>query len=94
MSKTHHYIISYNTARNEWELDAESEEVKFPNGTVYDYDNDTWHRDYDGDGEFYPEAERLAEQLTKAIKQLNEGLKTVTLDTTNPQFPFGKEEGN
>jgi hypothetical protein len=76
MSKTHHYIISYNTARNEWELDADSEEVKFPDGTISDYDNDEWHRDYSGDGEFFPEAERLAEQLTEAIKQLNEGLKS------------------
>ena len=76
MSKQHHYIISYNTGSNQWELDADSEEVKFPNGTIYDYDNDSWHRDYSGDGEFYPEAERLSEAISKAIKQLNEGLKS------------------
>ena len=76
MSKQHHYIISYNTGSNQWELDADSEEVKFPNGTIYDYDNDSWHRDYSGDGEFYPEAERLSEAISQAIKQLNEGLKS------------------
>lgn len=75
MSKTYHFIISYNTGRNEWELDADSEEVKFPNGTIYDYEKDEWHRDYSGDGEFYPEAERLAEEISKAINQLNEGVK-------------------
>lgn len=73
MNTTHHFIVSYNTARKEWELDAESEEVKFPNGTIYDYDNDEWHRDYDGDGEFYPEAERLTEKIGEVINQLNKG---------------------
>jgi hypothetical protein len=72
MSKQHHFIISYNTARNEWELDADAESVKYEHGTIYNYETDTWHRDYSEDGEFYPEAERLAEQLTEAIKQLNE----------------------
>ena len=76
MSKTHHYIISYNTARNEWELDAEAEEAFLPNGTIYDPETYEWHRDYSGDGEYYPEAERLTQQITKAIKQLNEGLKS------------------
>ena len=76
MSKQHHYIISYNTGSNQWELDADSEQAFMPDGTIYDNDNDSWHRDYNGDGEFYPEAERLTEQITKAIKQLNEGLKS------------------
>ena len=75
MSKQHHYIISYNTARNEWELDAEAEAVKYLLGTVYDYETDTWHRDYDGDGKFFPESERLGETLSKAIKKLNKGIK-------------------
>jgi hypothetical protein len=76
MSKVHHYIISYNTARNEWELDAEAEEAFFPDGTILDLDEANWFRDYSGDGEYYPEAERLTEQITEAIKQLNEGLKS------------------
>jgi hypothetical protein len=76
MSKQHHYIISYNTEWERWELDADSEEVKFPDGTIWDDEADTWHRDYNGDGEFYPEAEHLSEAISKAIKQLNEGLKS------------------
>jgi hypothetical protein len=76
MSKQHHYIVSYNTSSNQWELDADAEAVKYEHGTIYDYDNDSWHRDYSGDGEFYPEAERLSEAISKAIKQLNEGLKS------------------
>jgi hypothetical protein len=72
----HHYIISYNTDRNEWELDAEAEAAMFPNGTILDMEEMLWHLDYSGDGEFYPQAEQLTEQITKAIKQLNEGLKS------------------
>ena len=71
MSKQHHYIVSYNTARKEWELDAEAEAVKYDNGTIYDYETDTWHRDYDGDGVFFPESERLGEIIGNAISQLN-----------------------
>jgi hypothetical protein len=76
MSKQHHYIISYNTGSNQWELDAEAESAFMPDGTILDLDEASWHRDYSGDGEYYPEAERLTEQITKAIKQLNEGLKS------------------
>ena len=52
MNKTHHFIISYNTFRKEWELDIDAEETHFPDGTIYDYDSEQWNRDYDGDGEF------------------------------------------
>jgi len=75
MSK-HYYIISFDTRYGEWELDAEAERNHFPDGTILDIDGDGWFHDYTGDGEFYPEAERLAEQLTEAIKQLNKGLKS------------------
>lgn len=75
MNETHHYIISYNTERGEWELDAESEQVRYPHGTIYNHDTDTWHRDYSGDGEFHPNAERLSEAISKAISNLNKGLK-------------------
>ena len=34
MSKQHHYIVSYNTERKEWELDADAEAVKYDNGTI------------------------------------------------------------
>jgi endo-beta-N-acetylglucosaminidase D len=71
MSKQHHYIVSYNTARNEWELDADAESVKYEHGTIYNYETDTWHRDYNEDGQFYPEAERLSKAISQAIKQLN-----------------------
>ena len=71
MSKQHHYIVSYNTERKEWELDAEAEAVKYDNGTIYDYETDTWHRDYDGDGVFFPESERLGDIIGNAVSQLN-----------------------
>jgi len=73
MSKQHHYIISYNTGSGQWELDAEAEQAFMPDGTILDLENASWYRDYSGDGEFYPEAERLSEIISKAIKQLNEG---------------------
>lgn len=73
MSKTHYFIVSYNTERKEWELDTEAEETYFPDGTVLDLDEAQWFRDYSGDGEFYPEAEQLTEQISKAINQLNKG---------------------
>jgi hypothetical protein len=71
MSKQHHYIVSYNTARNEWELDAEAEHITTTRKrfTVH------MKRGYNGDGEFYPEAERLSEAISKEIKKLNKGIK-------------------
>jgi hypothetical protein len=90
--KTHYFIVSYNTSLDEWELDAEAEQDFFPQGTILDHEQQEWFRDYDGDGVFHPDAERLGIQITKAISQLNKGLKTVVLDTKNPQFPFGTKE--
>lgn len=75
MSK-HYYIISFDTHYGEWELDTEAERNHFPDGTILDIDGDGWFHDYSGDGEFHPDAERLSEQITKAINQLNEGLKS------------------
>lgn len=71
MSKQHHYIVSYNTERKEWELDADAEAVKYDNGTIYDYETDTWHQWVSGDGVFFPESERLGEIIGNAVRQLN-----------------------
>lgn len=73
--KTHHFVITYNTEYDEWQLDAEAETEFMPDGTIYDHDTGEWAWDYDGDGVFHPDAERLAKQITQAIKQLNKGLK-------------------
>ena len=76
MSKQHHYIVSYDTGRNEWELDADSESVKYPDGTIYDDATDTWHRDYSGDGVYFPESERLGQVIGAAISTLNRSAMT------------------
>jgi hypothetical protein len=71
MSKHYQYIISYDTGRDLWELDGDSESVKYPDGTIYDDETDTWHRDYDGDGNYYGVSEQLGEIISAAIDQLN-----------------------
>lgn len=71
----HHYVITYNSNIGEWEMDSETEAIHFLDGTIYDDETDTWHRDYLGDGVFTPEAERLGVIISKAIEELNKGIK-------------------
>lgn len=70
-AKEHHYILAYNVSDGYWYHDTDSEEVKFPSGTIYDHITDEWDYAYIGDGEYADHEEILSSQINKALRQLN-----------------------
>jgi len=70
-AKEHHYIIAYNASEGYWYHDVDSEEVKFPTGTIYDNLTDEWEYAYKGDGEYADHEEGLSAMITKVLNQLN-----------------------
>jgi hypothetical protein len=67
----HHYVLTYDTTTQEWKADGTTEEIHFPDGTIYDPVNDEWHKWWSGDGQYMPSEERLSETITNVIEQLN-----------------------
>jgi uncharacterized membrane-anchored protein len=70
MSKEYTYVIVYKEDEG-WEIDTESEEQFFPNGTIYDNETTQWEHGYLGDGEFNADEKAVTEQLYKALRQMN-----------------------
>jgi hypothetical protein len=70
MSKEYTYVIVYKEGEG-WEIDTESEEQFFPNGTIYDNKTTEWQFGYLGEGEYNADEEAVTEQLYKAIRQMN-----------------------
>ena len=70
MSKEYTYVIVYKEGEG-WEIDYESEEQFFPNGTIYNTETTQWERGYLGDGEFNAKEEEITETLSSALELLN-----------------------
>jgi hypothetical protein len=68
----HHYIIKFDDITQEWSHDSDSEEVRFPDGTIWEENTNEWFFPYIGEGEFYRKADEIDEQLPKVISLLNE----------------------
>ena len=67
----HHYIIKFDDVTKEWSQDTDSEEVRFPDGTIWDEATKEWVYPYVGEGEFYRNADVIDERLTAVIEGLN-----------------------
>ena len=70
MNKQHHFIISY-TKGGGWNIDIESEEARFPDGTVFNYDTSEWENSYLGDGEYNDNNDEITSTLGKILADLN-----------------------
>jgi hypothetical protein len=70
MSKEYTYVIVYKEGEG-WEIDYESEEQFFPNGTIYNTKSKQWERGYLGDGEYNGREEEITETLSSALDLLN-----------------------
>ena len=68
----HHYIIKFDDITREWSQDTDSEEVRFPDGTIWEEATDEWFYPYIGEGEFYRKADEVDERLGKVVSLLNE----------------------
>lgn len=73
MSKEYSYVIVYKENEG-WQIDTESEEQFFPNGTIYDSNTTLWEHGYKGEGEYEPNERAVTEQLCEALSQLNRSL--------------------
>ena len=49
----HHYIIKFDDITGEWSQDTDSEEVRFPDGTIWDEKTGTWNYSYQGSEKFF-----------------------------------------
>lgn len=67
----HHYIIKFDDVTKTWSQDTDSEEVRFVDGTIYDNAEQAWFSPYQGDGEFYRNADVIDEMLSDVIEEMN-----------------------
>ena len=70
MAKEYSYVIVYKEGDG-WQIDTESEEQFFPNGTIYDSDTTLWEYGYKGEGEYDSNERAVTEQLCRALRQMN-----------------------
>lgn len=66
----YHFILKY-TDLDGWQVDADTEESRFPEGTVWDNDKQEWTSDYQGDGEYIPNSLELMDTLVASLDLLN-----------------------
>ena len=67
----HHFIVTYDAKTKEWSWDSDTEQVKFPDGTIWDETKQEWYRGYMGDGGYDPVDEKITEYFPHAIDALN-----------------------
>lgn len=71
MNKTHHFVVSFNEETGAWSWDTDTEEARFDEGTIFNYDTNEWSSGYLGDGEYEPAEEELTDQLKHALGIMN-----------------------
>lgn len=73
--REYHFILMYNSRTKEWELDTDSEGVRFPNGNIWNATKQEWELGYLGEGEYTEGEQENTEKVMKAIKLLNKNEK-------------------
>ena len=68
-----HYILVYNSKAKYWELDVDSEGVRFPDGNIWNATKQEWELGYEGEGEYTEGELENMDKVMKAIKLLNKG---------------------
>ena len=67
--KEHYYIVKWSKAGG-WEIDTESEEARFPDGTVWN--GKEWELPYEGEGVFNDNNDLVTQDLEVILSQANE----------------------
>jgi len=70
MSK-HHAVLMYDSETKQWSHDVETENAKFPDGTIWDDAKEEWYSGYLGDGGYDPIDDRIMDYLPHGIDALN-----------------------
>ena len=77
----HHFIIKYSKERG-WEWDTDTEEARYPDGTVWDTEGESWSVGYvgwdkeKGEAEYLDDDDLIGEQLG-AILEVANGVKAI-----------------
>ena len=69
MSKEYHYVVKWSD-ENGWEIDSDSEETRFPDGTIYDSEQG-WQFGYLGEGEYTGDEQELSDTLADILELHN-----------------------
>jgi hypothetical protein len=67
----HHFIVTYDAKTKQWSHDTETEEVRFPDGTIWDEVKQEWYQGYIGDGGYDPVDEVISDYFPHAVDALN-----------------------
>ena len=73
----HHYIIKY-SKEGGWEWDTDTEEARYPDGTVFNDETEEWQSGYvgwdkvKGEAEYLDDDDLIGEQLGAILKIANE----------------------
>ena len=80
--KEHHFIIKYSKDKG-WEWDTDSEEPRYPDGTVYDTESESWSVGYvgwneeKGEAEYLDDDDLIGEQLSAILEIANGANKVI-----------------
>lgn len=69
--RRYHYAIVFDEATNSWDIDIDTEESIFPDGTIYNSENREWEYGYAGEGEFTGREEELSNGLQELLNEWN-----------------------
>jgi hypothetical protein len=69
MAKQFHYTIYFDGT--DWQLDVDTEEYAFPNGTVYDTETKEWDYAYQGNGKWIEGEQEATQQLQEMFNKAN-----------------------
>lgn len=66
----YHYVVVFDEVGG-WRIEPDQEEIKFPDGTIYDTENNSWQYGYQGDGIFFDRECEITETLTALLDNAN-----------------------
>jgi hypothetical protein len=72
MALIYNYILGYDTDDNTWFHNVEAEEFFMDNKTVFNTKYEEYITEYQGDGIYLSDVERLIESFNEAIETLNQ----------------------
>jgi hypothetical protein len=67
--REYHFAILYDG--EEWQIDTDTEESAFPNGTIYNTETKQWEYGYLGEGKFTDGELETSQQISNMLDQLN-----------------------
>jgi hypothetical protein len=65
----YHYVVVFDEQEG-WRIDPWTEEARFPDGTIYNTETDSWESGYQGEGIFFDRECEITSQLTIALDKL------------------------